>query len=113
MSQDQKDLLPPAIAENIRQNLWIYRAYQNRTRKQLAEGSLKSGMLRAYEYGFRPVPPAHLTLIAERLALPEDALTAPPDFALLLDWQTRRMVEYYRALTDSQRHAIKSLLMHM
>ena len=70
-------------------------------------------MVRAYEYGFRPVPKAHLALIAERLALPEEALTAPPDFALLLDWQTRRIVEYYRALNDNQRHAIKRLLMHM
>ena len=113
MSQDQKPLLPPHVAENIRQNLWIYRAYQTLTRQQLADGPLKSGMVRAYEYGFRPVPPAHLALIAERLALPEEALTAPPDFALLLDWQTRRIVEYYRALNDKQRHAIKRLLMHM
>tara|TARA_B110000971_G_C20037378_1_gene515204 strand:+ start:263 stop:442 length:180 start_codon:yes stop_codon:yes gene_type:complete len=59
------------------------------------------------------VPPAHLTLIAERLAVSEEALTAPPNFELLLDWQTRRIVEYYRGLTDNQRHAIKRLLMHM
>ena len=38
MSQDQKPLLPPHVAENIRQNLWIYRAYQTLTRQQLADG---------------------------------------------------------------------------
>ena len=113
MSQDRKDLLSPIAAENIRHNLWIYRAYQGCTRKQMAEGSLKSSTLRAYEYGFRPVTPAHLTLIAERLAVSEEMLCEPPDFALLLDWQTWRMVEYYRGLTDNQRHALKRLLMYM
>ncbi|MBT5157437.1 MAG: helix-turn-helix transcriptional regulator [Rhodobiaceae bacterium] len=113
MSQDQKPLLPPDIAENIRQNLWIYRTYQNQTRRQMADASLKSSTLRAYEYGFRPVTRDHLPLIAERLSVSETTLAAPPDFALLLDWQTRRVVEYYRTLTDNQRHAIKRLLMHM
>jgi hypothetical protein len=113
MSQDQKTLLPPSVSQNIRHNLWVYRTFQNRTRKQLAQGSLRSGILRAYEYGFRPVTPAHLTLLAERLEVSEDALTAPPNYELVLYWQTRRIVEYFRGLDSHQRHAIKRLMMHM
>jgi hypothetical protein len=113
MSQEQNHLLPPSVSENIRHNLWIYRTYQNQTRKELADANLRSGVLRAYEYGFRPVSPAHLALIAERLAVPEEVLSPPPNLALLLDWQTRRIVEYYRAMNDEQRHALKRLMMHM
>jgi len=113
MSQDQKTLLSPSASQNIRHNLWVYRTFQNRTRKQLAQGSLRSGILRAYEYGFRPATPAHLTLIAERLEVSEDTLTAPPNYELVLDWQTRRIVEYFRGLNSHQRHAIKRLMMHM
>jgi transcriptional regulator with XRE-family HTH domain len=78
MSQEQNHLLPPSVSENIRHNLWIYRTYQNQTRKELADANLRSGVLRAYEYGFRPVSPAHLALIAERLAVPEEVLSRRP-----------------------------------
>ena len=52
-------------------------------------------------------------MIAEKLNMRVEDLTAPPDYTLLLNWQTRRMVEYYRRLNDHQRHVVKLLLMPM
>ena len=58
-------LLPPQLAENARENIWIYRNYQGLSRKQLAGGTLKSNLIRGYEYGFLAIPPKHLAIIAE------------------------------------------------
>ena len=113
MPEDQKHLLPPHLAENARENIWIYRSYQGLSRKQLAGGTLKSSLIRGYEYGFLAIPPSHLDLIAEKSNMSVEDLTAPPDYTLLLNWQTRRMVEYYRRLNDHQRHVVKLLLMRM
>ena len=113
MPEEQRQLLPPQQAEYARENIWIYRSYQGLTRKNLAEGSLKSSHIRGYEYGFLAIPPPHLALIAEKLNMSVEELTAPPDYTLLLNWQTRRIVEYYRRLNDHQRHAVKLLLMRM
>lgn len=113
MSEEQKDLLPPHLAENARENIWIYRTYQGLSRKSLADAPLKSGTIRAYEYGFQAIHPTHLAIISEKLGMSVDALTAPPDYALLLDWQTRRIIEYYRRLNNGQRHALKLLMMRM
>ena len=113
MPDRDKQLLPPQLAENARENIWIYRSYQGLSRKQLAEGTLKSSLIRGYEYGFLAIPPKHLEMIAEKLNMRMEDLTAPPDHTLLLNWQTRRMVEYYRRLNDQQRHVVKLLLMRM
>ena len=113
MPEDRKQILPPQLAENARENIWIYRSYQGLSRKQLAGGTLKSSLIRGYEYGFLAIPPKHLAMIAEKLNMCVEDLTAPPDYTLLLNWQTRRMVEYYRRINDHQRHVVKLLLMRM
>jgi hypothetical protein len=113
MPEEQKRLLPPHEAENARENIWIYRAYQGLTRKGLAKGKLKPGLIRAYEYGFVAIPPHHLEIIARKLNMTVEQLTAPPDYSLLLNWQTRRMVEYYRRLNDQKRYVIKLLMMRL
>lgn len=113
MPEEQKELLPPHLAENARENIWIYRSYQGLSRKDLSEGKLKPGLIRGYEYGFLAIPPKHLETIAEKLNMRVEDLTAPPNYTLLLNWQTRRMIEYYRRLNDQQRYVIKLLLMRM
>ena len=113
MPEDRKHLLPPHLAENARENIWIYRSYQGLSRKQLAGGTLKSSLIRGYEYGFLTIQPKHLEMIAEKLNMRVEDLTAPPDDTLLLNRQTRRMVEYYRRLNDQQRHIIKLLMLRM
>ena len=113
MPEEQAEFLSPQQAENARENIWIFRSYQGMTRKDLAEGTLKAGAIRGYEYGFRAIPPPHLEIIARKLNMTVAQLTAPPDHTLLLDWQTRRMVEYYRRLNDQQRYVMKLLMMRM
>lgn len=113
MPEEQKPLLPPLEAENARENIWIFRTYQGMSRKDLAEGPLKSGLIRGYEYGFRAIHPPHLEIIARKLNMTVAQLTAPPDHTLLLDWQTRRMVEYYRRLNDQKRYVLKLFMMRM
>jgi hypothetical protein len=38
-----------------------------------------------------------------------DDLLAPPDFTLVFDWQTRRLIEAMRKLNQHQRHEILRL----
>lgn len=113
MPEEKNNLLPPHLAENARENIWIYRAYQGMTRKDLAEGKLKPGLIRAYEYGFVAILPQHLEIIARKLNMSVEHLTAPPDYSILLNWQTRRVVEYYRRLNDQKRYVLKLLMMQM
>ena len=113
MPEQQAMFLSPLKAENARENIWIFRAYQGLSRKDLAEGPLKPGLIRGYEYGFQAIHPPHLDIIARKLNVTLEELTAPPDHTMLLDWQTRRIVEYLRRLNSQQRHAIKLLMIGM
>lgn len=113
MPEQQIEHLSPLEAENARENIWIFRTYQGMSRRDLAEGKLKAGAIRGYEYGFRAIHPPHLEIIARKLNMTLAQLTAPPDHTLLLDWQTRRMVEYYRRLNDQKRYVLKLLMMRM
>ena len=39
-----------------------------------------------------------------------DALAAPPDYSAVLNWQMRKMMEYYRNINDNHRYLIKNLM---
>ncbi|NCG10224.1 MAG: hypothetical protein GWP33_03880 [Alphaproteobacteria bacterium] len=100
-------------AENIRENLWVYRVYNGLSRYEMADGITKPGQYRSYEYGFQPVPDKHLAAFADTLGVSIDALAAPPDFSAVLNWQMRKMMEYYRNMNDNHRYLIKNLMRSM
>lgn len=109
MSQEKEQLLTPSQMENARRNIWIYRAYQGLSRRNMISGPVKAGTIRNYEHGFAPIFAPHLTIIAARLGVKVDDLLAPPDFTLVFDWQTRRLIEAMRKLNQHQRHEILRL----
>jgi len=41
------------------------------------------------------------------------ALAAPPDYSALLNWQMRKIMEYYRNMNDNHRYLIKNLMRSM
>ena len=75
--------------------------------------SPKPGQYRSYEYGFQPVPDKHLAAFADKLGVSIDALAAPPDYSAVLNWQMRKMMEYYRNMNDNHRYLIKNLMRSM
>ena len=77
-------------AENIRENLWLYRVYNVLSRYEMADGITKPGQYRSYEYGFQPVPDKHLAAFADKLGVSIEALAAPPDYSAVLNWQMRK-----------------------
>ncbi|MCH1542824.1 MAG: hypothetical protein L7U45_07220 [Alphaproteobacteria bacterium] len=60
------------------------------------------------DQNYDPLPP-HLPLIAQTLGVCVSDLTDPPDFTLGFDWQTRRLIEAMRRLSQRQRNAILRL----
>lgn len=106
MSEDRTLILSPQECENVRRNIWIYRAYLGLSRKDMKSGPVMAGTIRNYEHGFVPIHAAHLPIIAERLNVSVNDLLAPPDFTLIFDWQTRRLIEAMRKLEQRQRNEI-------
>lgn len=86
-------------AENIRENLWLYSVYNGLSRYEMADCITKPGQYRSYQYGFQPVPDKHLA--------------APPYYSAVLNWQMRKMMEYYRNMNDTHRCLIKNLMRSM
>lgn len=109
MKQEQVRLLSPIETENARRNIWIYRAYQGLSRKDMICGPVKAGTVRNYEHGFVPIHAEHLEIIAARLQVSAEDLLAPPDFTLVFDWQTRKLIEAMRKLSQHQRGEILRL----
>ena len=109
MSEEQDKFLAPHLAENVRRNIWIYRAYHGLSRKKMSSGPVKAGTIRNYEHGFSPIHAQDLPIIAEKLSVSVDDLIAPPDFTLVFDWQIRRLIEVMRKLEQRQRHEILRL----
>lgn len=106
MSENQTLILSPQESENARRNIWIYRAYLGLSRKDMISGSVKAGTIRNYERGFVPIHAAHLPIIAKRLNVSVNDLLAAPDFTLIFDWQTRRLIEAMRKLEQRQRKEV-------
>lgn len=106
MSENQTLILSPQESENARRNIWIYRAYLGLSRKDMISGSVKAGTIRNYEHGFVPIHAAHLPIIAKRLNVSVNDLLAAPDFTLIFDWQTRRLIEAMRKLEQRQRKEV-------
>ena len=113
ISENMPESMNAGNAENIRENIWLYRVYNGLSRYQMAEGITKPGQYRSYEYGFQPVPDQHLTAFADKLGEGITALAAPPDYSALLNWQMRKIMEYYRNMNDNHRYLIKNLMRSM
>jgi hypothetical protein len=69
------------------------------------------GDYREIEYGHTPVTNDALAKLCEKYGLIEAELRAPPNYALLLDLPTRKLIEYSRvALTPRQRKSLIFML---
>lgn len=102
---------PDREAENIRRNLWIFRLRRAIRRNVFANGILLPGDYRDIEYGHRPITNEALAALCEKYGLAEVDLRAPPDYALLLDLPTSKLIEYARiALTPKQRKMLIFIL---
>lgn len=94
--------LTPQENENARLNIWLYRLYRGKNRHAIASGPVKPRHIRSYEHNFRPIPRSHLELIAKQLGVDMEEFFAPPNYKLLLNYQTRLLIEYTRRLTPIQ-----------
>lgn len=102
---------PDQEAENIRRNLWIFRLRRAIRRNVFASGVLHPGDYREIEYGHTPVTNDALAKLCDKYGLIEAELRAPPNYALLLDLPTCKLIEYSRvALTPRQRKSLIFML---
>ena len=98
-------------AENIRQNLWIFRIRRRIPRHAYIEDIMTEKNYREIEYGHIPIDGASLDMLMQKHAMKEENLLLPPNYASLLDHPTRKLIEYSRIhLTVRQRNLLNLFL---
>lgn len=98
-------------AENIRQNLWIFRIRRSLSRRAFVEDIMSEKNYREIEYGHIPIDHTSLNLLLEKHRIKRDSLFSPPNYASLLDHPTRKLIEYSRIhLTVRQRNLLNLFL---
>ena len=100
-----------AEAENIRENLWIFRLKRGLWPALFAHPFLSEDDYLDIETGKKPICEREMRGLAEHYKIDPDSLSRPPDYALLLDTPTRQLVDYsYTAFTRRQRGQFASFL---
>ena len=98
-------------AENIRQNLWVFRIRRCISRRALTSGIMTEKTYRESEYGHVPIDAASLDMLLQKHGLKKENLLLPPNYASLLDHSTRKLIEYSRIhLTVLQRNLLNLFL---
>ena len=98
-------------AENIRQNLWIFRIRRRISRRAFTSGIMTEKNYREIEYDHIPIDHTSLNLLLQKHAIKKENLLLPPNYASLLDHPTRKLIEYSRIhLTVRQRNLLNLFL---
>jgi hypothetical protein len=98
MTQDQEPLYSEEMLANAADNLWLFRVFRSQTHQDLADKVLTAPLLAAYEDRQMPIDAAHVSLIADELRVPLRVLLGPAKFWLLLDTDTRKIIERGKGL---------------
>ena len=98
-------------AENIRQNLWVFRIRRRIPRRAFTSGIMTEKTYREIEYGHAPIDATSLDRLLQKHGLKRENLLLPPNYASLLDHPTRKLIEYSRLhLTARQRNLLNLFL---
>ena len=98
-------------SENIRENFWIFRLKRGLWPALFAHPFLSEDDYLDIEIGKKPICEKQMRALAEHYKIDPDSLTRPPDYSLLLDAPTRRLIDYsYTALSRRQRVQFASFL---
>ena len=90
------------------ENLWIFRVMQDLSQSEVAKGIVSVERLQRYEAGAERIPHDHLEKLRRRLGVSYDEIIGYPHYPYVLDRQTRKLIETYRALPAQQRKKILS-----
>ena len=98
-------------AENIRENLWIFRLKRGLWPALFAHPFLSEVDYLDIETGKKPICEREMRALAEHYKIDPDSLTRPPNYSLLLDARTRRLIDHnYTALSCRRRAQLASFL---
>jgi hypothetical protein len=98
-------------AEYIRENLWIFRLKRGLWPALFVHPLLTEDEYLDIESGKKPICEREMRALAEQYKIAPHSLAEPPDYRLLLDAPTRRLIDYsYTALTRRRRMQFASFL---
>lgn len=98
-------------AYNIRENLWNFRLRRGLWPALFAHPFLTEDEYLDIECGKKPISERDMRALAEHYKIDPDSLAQPPDYSLLLDAPTRRLLDYsYTVLSNRQRGQFTSFL---